>query len=56
MMRKWTLAGIALLMVAISSCDSETTLIGNSLTDNVDRFTNVTDTFEQVSYYQFRRE
>lgn len=46
MMRKWTLAGIALLMVAISSCDSETTLIGNSLTDNVDRFTNVTDTFD----------
>ena len=46
MMRKWTMAGIALLMVAISSCDSETTIVGNSLTDNVDRFTNVTDTFD----------
>ena len=46
MMRKWTMAGIALLMVAISSCDSETSIVGNSLTDNVDRFTNVTDTFD----------
>ena len=46
MMRKWTMAGIALLMVAISACDSETSIVGNSLTDNVDRFTNVTDTFD----------
>lgn len=44
MMRKWTMAGIALLTVAISSCDTETTLIGNSLTDNVDRFENITRT------------
>ena len=37
--------GIAMATLAISSCDEETTTMGNSLTDPVDRFTVVPDTF-----------
>ena len=39
------LAGIAMLTLAISSCDEDTVMMGNSLTDQSDKFTIVTDTF-----------
>lgn len=45
MIRKLILAGIALTTVAISSCDEDTNLVGNTLTSSVDQFTIVTDTF-----------
>ena len=45
MMKKWIMAGIAMMTVAISSCDEDTTTMGNSLTDVIDQFTIVTDTF-----------
>jgi len=43
---KMILAGIAMMTVAISSCDEDTTTMGNSLTNSVDKFAIVTDTFE----------
>lgn len=45
-MRKWIMAGVALLTIAISSCSDETATLGNSLTSDVDRFTIKTDTFD----------
>jgi len=45
-MKKWIMAGIALLTVAISSCDEDTSTLGYSLTSDVDRFTIKTDTFD----------
>lgn len=44
-MRKWIMAGIALLTVAISSCDEETLTLGDSLTENIDKFTAVSQSF-----------
>lgn len=46
MMKKLIMAGIAILTVAISSCDEETISVGNSLTSAVDQFTIITDTFD----------
>ena len=45
-MKKLIMAGIAILTVAISSCDEETISVGNSLTSAVDQFTIITDTFD----------
>ena len=45
-MRNWIMVGIALAIVAISSCSEDTSTLGYSLTSNVDRFTTETDTFE----------
>lgn len=45
MMKKLLLMGIAVMTLAISSCDEETTTMGNSLTDPVDRFVVIPDTF-----------
>jgi hypothetical protein len=45
MMKNLLLTGIAMLTFAISSCDESTTIMGNSLTDDVDQFTIATDTF-----------
>ena len=45
MMRKLIMAGIAMLTVAISSCDEETGKTGNSLTSDIDKFSIATDTF-----------
>ena len=45
MMRKILTAGIALLTVAISSCDNETLTLGDSLTDSIDKFTVVSQSF-----------
>lgn len=39
------LAGIALMTMAFSACDDTTDTLGNSLTNNSDRFEIVTDTF-----------
>ena len=45
MMRKLLMAGIAMLTIAISSCDENTNTIGYSLTSDADRFRLVPDTF-----------
>lgn len=44
-MRKWLMAGIAMLTIAISSCDENTNTMGYSLTSDADRFSLVPDTF-----------
>lgn len=45
-MRNWIMVGIALLIAAISSCSEDTSTLGYSLTNEADRFTTETDTFE----------
>lgn len=45
MMRKLLMAGIAILTIAISSCDENTNTMGYSLTSDADRFSLVPDTF-----------
>ncbi len=40
------MSGIAMLTIAISSCDDQTDTLGNTLTTNADRFTIETDTFD----------
>lgn len=45
-MKKLLIAGIAMLAVAISSCDEDTNNLGNSLTNPLDKFTITTDTFD----------
>ena len=45
MMRKWLMAGIAIVTIAISSCDENTNTMGYSLTSDADRFSLVPDTF-----------
>ena len=49
MMRKWLMAGIAILTIAISSCDEDTNTMGYSLTNDADRFRLVPDTFHVES-------
>ena len=46
MMRKWLMAGIAMLAIAISSCNENTETLGYSLTSDADRFSLVPDTFQ----------
>jgi len=46
MMKTRLLAGIAMLTLAISSCDEDTMTMGNSLTGEADKFTIFTDTFD----------
>ena len=46
MMRKWLMAGIAILTIAISSCDENTNTVGYSLTSDADRFSLVPDSFQ----------
>ena len=45
-MRKLLMAGIAILTIAISSCDENTNTMGYSLTSDADRFSLVPDTFQ----------
>ena len=45
-MRKILLTGIAMMTIAISSCDDQTYMTGNSLTTDVDRFSIESDTFD----------
>lgn len=40
------MAGIALMTVAISSCDEETTTLGDSLTEGIDKFDVITQDFK----------
>lgn len=46
MMRKLILAGIAMMTIAISSCDEDTTTLGDSLTNGVDKFVSISETFQ----------
>lgn len=46
MMKKIVMAGIAMMTIAISSCDEDTTDLGNSLTSDVDKFIFAVDTFD----------
>ena len=45
MIRKLLLAGIAMMTIAISSCDEDTMTLGDSLTDKVDKFKSVTQSY-----------
>ncbi len=45
MMRKLIMAGVAIMTIAISSCDETTETLGYSLTSETDKFTITTDTF-----------
>ena len=40
------MAGIAMMTIAISSCDEDTANMGNTLTNDVDKFTFVSDSFD----------
>ena len=44
-MKKTIMSGIAILTIAISSCDDETMTTGHTLTASVDQFSIATDTF-----------
>ena len=46
MIRKLLMAGIAMLTIAISSCDEDTNTMGYSLTSDADRFSLIPDTFQ----------
>jgi hypothetical protein len=46
MMRKLLMTGIAMLTIAISSCDEDTNTMGYSLTSDADRFSLIPDTFQ----------
>ena len=45
MIKKLILAGIAMMTIAISSCDEDTNNLGDSLTSHVDRFETVSQTY-----------
>ena len=45
MMKMKFLSGIVLTSILLISCDDTTDTLGNSLTNNVDQFQIITDTF-----------
>ena len=45
MMRKLIMAGIAMMTIAISSCDEDTTTLGDSLTSDIDRFATLSQSY-----------
>ncbi len=45
MMKKLIMTGIAMMTIAIFSCSEDTTTLGNSLTNDVDKFVITSDTF-----------
>ncbi len=45
MMRKWTMAVVAIIAIAITSCSDSTDRLGTTLTNPVDKFNVTTDTF-----------
>lgn len=49
-MKKLMMAGIAMLTIAISSCDDTTTYMGNSLTSSIDKFSISTDSFNVYTH------
>ncbi len=49
MMRKLLMAGIAMMTIAISSCDEDTTTLGDSLTNTVDKFVSISETYRVES-------
>lgn len=56
MMRKWLMAGIAILTIAISSCNENTNTMGYSLTSDADRFSLVPDTFRIESMQSIKAD
>lgn len=46
MIRKLLQAGIAMMTIAISSCDEDTMTLGDSLTSNVDQFQSITQSYQ----------
>ncbi len=46
MMRKLMIAGIAMMTIAISSCDEDTLTLGDTLTNNIDKFQTVSQTYQ----------
>ena len=56
MMRKWLMAGIAILTIAISSCDENTNTMGYSLTSDADRFSLVPDSFKIESMQSIKAD
>ena len=56
MMRKWLMAGIAIITIAISSCDEDTNTIGYSLTSDADRFSLVPDSFKIESMQSIKAD
>ena len=56
MMRKWLMAGIAILTIAISSCDEDTNTMGYSLTSDADRFSLVPDSFKIESMQSIKAD
>ncbi len=46
MMRKLFMAGIAMACIAISSCSEDTVTLGDSLTNQIDKFQTLTQTYE----------
>ncbi len=46
MMRKWTMAVVAILAIAITSCSDSTDRLGSTLTSPTDKFLVTTDTFD----------
>ena len=49
-MKKLIMAGIAMMTIAISSCDETTSYMGNSLTSAIDKFSISTDTFNVYTH------
>ena len=49
-MKKLMMAGIAMITIAISSCDDTTTYMGNSLTSSIDKFSISADTFKVYTH------
>ena len=45
-MRKLIMAGIAMMTIAISSCDEDTLGLGDSLTSNTDKFLSIAQTYQ----------
>ena len=48
-MKNISLIGIVALLFTISSCDEDTGIVGSSITNNVDKFKIVADTFDVTS-------
>ena len=55
-MRKLLMAGIAILTIAISSCDENTNTMGYSLTSDADRFSLVPDSFKIESMQSIKAD
>lgn len=50
MMKKLIMTGIAMMTIAIFSCSEDTTTVGNTLTNDVDKFVITSDTFNITTH------